>query len=234
MKRLTNAFALAVMLSVAAVSASAQDKLTAEVSADVVSSYIWRGQKLGDAAVQPGLSLGYKGFSLGAWGSVPVTNTEDSKEFDLTLSYTTGGLTVGVTDYYISGDGGRYFMYEAHRTLHTFEANVGYDFGILSVNAYVNFAGADGVNKDGDRAYSTYVQVDAPFKLGGLDWNATVGAVPTPTDFYADAHDFAVTNVSLSATKDVKLSNTFSLPVTLAVTANPSADKCYFTAAIHF
>ena len=50
------------------------------------------------------------------------------------------------------------------------------------------------VNKDGDRAYSSYFEVSAPFTLGGCDWTATVGAVPFASSFYADANGFAVTN----------------------------------------
>ena len=53
----------------------------------------------------------------------------------------------------------------------------------LAVNWYTNFAGNDGVNKDGDRAYSSYLELAAPFKLASLDWTATVGAVPFSTSF---------------------------------------------------
>ena len=47
----------------------AQDKVEASVGADLVSGYIWRGQDLGGVSIQPSLSVAYKGFSLGAWGS---------------------------------------------------------------------------------------------------------------------------------------------------------------------
>ena len=56
-----------------------------------------------------------------------------------------------------------------------------------------------------------------------------MGAVPTKTDFYADCENgFAVTNVSLKATKDIKITDTFSVPVFAAVNANPSTQKAYF------
>ncbi len=212
----------------------AQDKVEASVGADLVSTYIWRGQKLGDAALQPSLSLGYKGLSLGAWGSYGLVNQDDSKEFDLTLSYTVGGFHVGVTDYFIAGDGGRYFMYEAHRTNHTFEGNVGYDFGPVAIDWYTNFVGSDGVDDDGDRAYSSYFEISAPFRLGGLDWTAAVGMVPWETSFYADAGGFAVTNVTVKASKEIRITDHFSLPLFAAVTANPSASKAWLTAGISF
>lgn len=206
---------------------NAQDNVEAEVSADVVSKYIWRGQALGHAAIQPSASVSYKGLSLSAWGSYGIVESGE-EEFDLTLSYNVGGFTAGITDYFCSADA-RYFLYDAHSTAHTFEANIGYDFGPLSLNWFTNFAGADGVNKDGKRAYSSYFELAAPFKLGGLDWTATLGAVPYATDFYADANGFAVTNISLQATKDIKITDSFALPVFAAVNTNPSTQKAYFT-----
>ena len=81
----------------------AQDKVEASVGADLVSGYIWRGQDLGGVSVQPSLGISYKGFSLGAWGSVGFEST-DTKEFDLTLGYSIGGFSVSVTDYWFKSD----------------------------------------------------------------------------------------------------------------------------------
>ena len=48
----------------------AQENIETDISADLVSGYIWRGQDLGNVSIQPTLSVSYKGFSLSAWGSV--------------------------------------------------------------------------------------------------------------------------------------------------------------------
>ena len=141
-----------------------QDKVEASIGADIVSGYIWRGQDLGGVSLQPSASIAYKGFSLGAWGSVGIEST-DAKEFDLTLGYSTGGFSVSVTDYWFNTGAG-YFHYDAHNTAHVYEAQLGYDFGPVAVNWYTNFAGDDGVKGNGDRAYSSYISVAAPFKLG--------------------------------------------------------------------
>ena len=211
--------------------AVAQDEVEASIDADIVSDYIWRGQNLGNAAIQPGASVAYKGFSIAAWGSVGIADAADTEEFDLTAAYTIGGFNVGITDYWFN-TADKYFLYKGDGA-HTFEANVGYDFGVASVQVYTNFAGADGVNGNGDRAYSTYVEAAAPFKLGGLDWTATVGFVPTKTSFYADATDgFALTNLSLKAAKEIKITDSFALPVFAGITANPSANKAYFVFGI--
>jgi hypothetical protein len=207
-------------------SATAQYEVETTVSADVVSTYVWRGMECGSAAIQPTLGIGYKGLSLSAWGSYGLVDTHDAKEFDLTLAYSTGGFNIGITDYWFNTPEERYFLYDANKTSHIFEANIGYDFGPAAIQWFTNFAGNDGYNKDGKRAYSSYVELSAPFKLASVDWSAAVGAVPYATDFYG-VDGFAVTNVSLKATKDIKVTDSFSIPVFAQVAANPSTEKAY-------
>ena len=214
---------------VAGATAYAQDKIETTISGDIVSNYIWRGQDLGNVSVQPTIGVAYKGLSLSAWGSVGLTEASDTKEFDLTLSYTTGGFSIGITDYWFNeglDPDGRYFKYDAHGTNHLFEASIGYDFGPLALQWFTNFAGNDGVNKDGNRAYSSYVEASVPFHLGGVDWTAVAGAVPFATTSYGTT-GFAVTNLSLRATKDIKVTDTFSIPIFGQVTGNPCSQKAY-------
>jgi len=220
--------AIVLLAMATAQTANAQDNIEAEVSADVVSSYVWRGQEVGEAAIQPTLGVSYKGLSLSAWGSAPLKGGDELKELDLTLAYSTGGFNVGVTDYFCVKGSPKYFLYDSHETAHVFEANIGYDFGPVNLQWYTNFAGADGVNKDGKRAYSSYIEAKAPFALGGLDWEATVGAVPFATTFYEKANSFAVTDISLQATKDIKITDSFSVPVFAGIHTNPSTQRAAF------
>ena len=214
---------------IAGAAAYAQEKIETTVSADFVNQYIWRGQDLGNVSLQPTLGIGYKGLSLSAWGSVGLTAPDDTKEFDLTLAYTAGGFNIGITDYWFNAGldpENRYFKYDAHGTNHLFEANIGYDFGVASIQWYTNFAGNDGMNKDGERAYSSYVELSAPFKLATCDWEGAVGAVPFATTAYATS-GFAVTNVSVKATKDIRVTDSFSIPVFGQIAANPCSQKAY-------
>ena len=101
----------------------AQDKVETTIAADFVSQYIWRGLDLGDVSIQPTLGVGYKGLSLTAWGNVGLSNSSDTKEFDLTLAYTIGGFNIGITDYWFNlglDPENRYFKYDAHGTNHLF------------------------------------------------------------------------------------------------------------------
>lgn len=218
------------LLLIGATAVEAQEKkFDTTIAADVVNQYIWRGQDLGNVSLQPTLGVSYKGLSLTAWGSVGLTDSNDTKEFDLTLGYSTGGFNISITDYWFNAGldaENRYFKYDAHGTNHVFEATVGYDFGVASIQWSTNFAGNDGVNKDGKRAYSSYLEANVPFRLGGVDWTATAGAVPYATTSYATS-GFAVTNLSLKATKDIRVTDSFSIPLFGQVVANPCSQRAY-------
>ena len=220
---------LAALLLCGATAAKAQDEIETAICGDVVSNYIWRGQDLGSVSLQPTFGISYKGMSLAAWGSVGLTEATDAKEFDLTFSYTVAGLNIAITDYWFNSGldpDARYFKYDAHGTNHLFEAAVGYDFGKVCLQWYTNFAGNDGTNKDGKRAYSSYFEINVPFKLSAIEWTATAGAVPFATTYYGTT-GFAVTNLALKATKDIKVTDMFSVPVFAQVTANPCSQKAY-------
>ena len=222
------------VLGLVAGTATHAQEIETTIATDVVNEYIWRGQDLGNVSIQPTLGIGYKGLSLTAWGSVGLSEPLDTKEFDLTLGYTLGKLNVGITDYWFNAGLdplNRYLKYDAHGTNHLFEANVGYDFGVASVQWFTNFAGNDGANKDGERAYSSYLEVVVPFNIAMVDWTATAGAVPFATDFYGTS-GFAITNLSLRATKEIAVTNSFSIPVFAQVTTNPCSQKAYLAFGI--
>lgn len=211
----------------------AQEKVKANLGVDLVSGYIWRGQDLGNVSIQPSLSLEYKGFSLSAWGNVGFSK-EDTKEFDLTLGYQAKGFSVSVTDYWFNGGPG-YFHYGSNNTAHVFEAQIGYDFGYLAVNWYTNFAGNDGLNKKEKRAYSSYLNLSAPFRLGGLDWQAFIGATPWNTTFYnGGANGFEVTDIGIAANKEVAITERFSLPLFAKAIWNPSTEGAHFIVGVSF
>ena len=216
--------------SVATAGAQEEKKVSATLGVDFVNQYIWRGQNLGNVSLQPTLGVAWKGLSLSAWGSVGF-DKDDTKELDFTLSYSKKGFNVGVTDYWFSE--GSYFQYKAHKTTHIWEGFVGYDFGFLSATWYTNFAGNDGLNGSGNRAYSSYFELKAPFRLAKLDWMGTVGIVPWRTTSYG-TNDFACTNVSLRATKNFLIKQKYHLPVYAGLTSNPCSGKFYFVFGVAF
>lgn len=214
--------------------AKAQDKVEASVGADLVSGYIWRGIDCGGVSIQPTLSVGYKSLSLTAWGSVGF-DKKDTKELDLTLGYTIGGFSAAITDYwfapYADEEKVGYFKYGAHNTQHTFEGTLAYDFGPVALSWNTYFAGADYTKENGNRAYSTYIGISAPFKLASLDWTVEAGFTPWEGD-YSDK--FNVTNLTLMAAKDIKITQSFALPVFAQLTFNPYTQGTYFVFGLSF
>ena len=209
--------------------ALAQEKVAATLQADLVSQYVWRGQLLGHAAVQPTLGIGWRGFSLSATGNAGLVKADDVREVDLEARYTFGGFSLCVTDYWVA-DGNPYFHY-APGTAHTFEATLGYDFGFASLAWSTNFAGSDGVNPAGATAYSSYLEAKAPFSLGGVDWEAALGMVPFATDYYG-VNGFSVVNVALTASKALVETEHFRMPLSASLVVNPAAGQTYLVAGL--
>ena len=166
--------------------------------------------------------------------SVQHVRTKFEIEYGTSIEDFLDSVYLAGADYWFDG-GPEYFHYGAHNTSHVFEAQVGYDFGPLAVNWYTNFAGADGVKANGDRAYSSYFSIAAPFKLGGLDWSAEIGATPWETSFYNNgASGFEVSNICLGASKEIKITDSYSLPVFAHAICNPATEGAYFVFGISF
>jgi hypothetical protein len=116
-----------------------------KLSADVVSSYVWRGGELGDSsAIQPALSYTFPGLGIvvGAWGSYGIKDTDGSryKETDLYVTVPAGPFSMTVTDYYVSTNTSRTFDFSSTGP-NVVECSVGYAKDNLSLLAAINVAG---------------------------------------------------------------------------------------------
>ena len=223
-------FTLVIVLTTSAIKAQ---EVEFSLGTDIVSSYVWRGAYQTSAAVQPAMGISVSGFSLSAWGSIPVIG--EAKEVDFTASYEIGGLSLAITDYWWAGEGAyKYFMYESKRTEHVFEATLGYTLPIekfpLSISWNTMFAGGDYL-ADGDRAYSSYAEVSLPFKIKTVDLGLTMGVNPWESNY---AEDFSVLHIGLKAAKELKITDSFSLPVSGEVIVNPRYEDIFFVFGVSF
>ena len=201
------------------------------INADFVSSYMWRGMKCGNAAVQPTLGITMGGFTLSAWGSTEFRN--ENNEIDLTLEYQFKRLTLNVTNYFEQSEEEPfdYFNYAAHSSGHTFEAGAGYTISEkfpLTASWYTVFAGNDYREND-KRAWSSYCELSYPFNVKGVDLAIEAGFTPWE-GMYADK--FNVVNIGLSATKELKFTKSFSLPISGKFIVNPHENQVYFVFGI--
>ncbi|MBM4029077.1 MAG: hypothetical protein FJ280_27325 [Planctomycetes bacterium] len=95
---------VAVVLSAMVTVACAEDKVSVGVTADVFSKYVWRGQNIvDDWVLQPGASVGYKGFTGSVWGNMDlageVVGGGRFNEIDLALDYSNTLPGVDVLSY---------------------------------------------------------------------------------------------------------------------------------------
>lgn len=224
MKNVRKRIAILVIIMTSICLASGSKAQEVSFGADLVSNYVWRGEKLGNASFQPSVFAGYKGFSLTAWGSTDFTG--DALELDLTAGYSIGGLSLAITDYFATTDVNSqpYFKYKAGHG-HVFEGTAAYTFGekvplTLSWNTY--FAGTDNTYQSHD--YSTYIEAAYAFSLWSVNMHAEIGLTPWK-GAYADG--FNVVNIGIGASKEIPLSSKFSLPVFTKVIFNPAANKAF-------
>lgn len=224
---------MTVLISVSLYAQEDEKKSPFSLGADVVSSYVWRGSKIGTGPnVQPWLKFSTGGFTLGAWGSTSFHFDTDVAEMDLYTSYAFGfGLTVGLTDYYYQST--PYFQYQGDTASHAFEINVAYTLKNLSVsgNYIINDASKGGpANKPGGG--DMYFEADYAFKNFGVFLGAGNGWHTTYKDNGDDV--FAVCNVGIKAAKELKITDKFSLPVTGALSVNPDKEQLNLVIGISF
>ncbi len=187
---------------------------------DIYSSYIWRGAKFGEGpAFQPYVEYSTGDFAIGAWGSVNSSSTE-SMEMDLYASYSIGAVSLTLTDYYFGGD------WTEYKSMHYLEPSIGVSLGDFSFTGAYMFLPEDGDAKFGKNG-DTYLE--AGYSFGSVDLALGAG-----DGQYTDNGDFKICNISLGTSKEVKVTDSWSLPVSGSVILNPSTGGFFITAGISF
>ena len=239
---------MALFLSSTIVWAEDEGKCDFSVGADFVSSYVWRGILWAGTSIQPAMGLTAGGFSIGAWGSVDVAGNGFGgyKEVDLTTSYSFGNLTAGFFNYWASLEGEYNYFDYSKNTVHLLEANLSYTFDPFPLTLGWNtiIAGADHYmdkNEKSKRAFSTYVEATYVFSIKEVNLEAAVGASPWKSstlytsDFLRSGTDgFAVVNVALTASKDIKITDKYSLGIFGQLAFNPAKEDAFFVFGIKF
>lgn len=235
-----------VFLFIATFLCKAQDRNSFKINTqgDVVSSYIWRGMYQSGAAVQPTLSIDSKHFSLTAWGSADITG-QGHKETDITASYSIKRITLFLSDYWWAGQSGiynnrkngenNYFHFDNHNTDHILEAGLSYTIPVeeipLSLSWYTMLWGADKKSDDNlklKNAYSSYGEINCPFVLHNTNLLTTIGFSPFESPSNYKNKSFAVTNISVKASKEIQITDKFSLPIFSQVIWNPNREDVHF------
>jgi uncharacterized protein (TIGR02001 family) len=185
------------------------------VGADIYSNYVWRGSKLGTGpAFQPSVKFISGGFTLGVWGSFDANGYAETDPY---ISYSFPfGISLGLTDYYYPGL--ELFDVSDSTGSQALEINVGFTKGGLSLSAnyIVNEAGG-ALSSGGD----TYFQAGYAFEKLNISIGAGNGW------HTADPDKFAVCHIAVGTSKTIKITDTFSVPVSGSVILNPDKEQLY-------
>jgi hypothetical protein len=219
--------------------------LSLSVNADLVSRYIWRGINVNDAFnIQPALTLSVSGFSFGFWGSYALTNNLDynsyGQELDTWLGYNfafENGISISaiVTDYYFPNAGipwGNWDNYDDPDGpgAHTIETGLllkGPNAFPISLSGYVAVYNDEGNNTYFEASYpATVAEVALNFFVG-----ASAGSEENP--IYG-TENFNVINIGVKASKSVKITEDYSLPVFTSFIMNPRSEIAYLVFGLTF
>jgi hypothetical protein len=190
-----------------------ETKSSVTATADFVSSYIWRGSKFGNGpAIEPTVKFTSGGFTVGAWGNYCFSDNE-ADETDFFASINFGKVNLGLSKYYFVGTS--FFKTDNH----AFEVNGGLSLGNFSLSANYILNEAAGA-KGGD----TYIE--ASLTAGNVNIFAGAG-----NGWYTPTSNFNLCNVGLKVSRNIAITDRFTLPISGSLILNPATEQLFLVAA---
>jgi len=191
------------------------------IGADIFSNYVWRGTKFGTGpAVQPNISLSSDVFTIGVWGSFDASGYSEADPY-LYFSFPFG-LTLGLTDYYYPG----LSLFDATKEngSHALELNLNYTLaGLgLSANYIINEAGGAG-----SKGSDLYFQAGYDFEYFSL-------FAGTGNGWHTSDGEFDICNIGIGTSKEISVTETFSIPVKGQIILNPDREQLTLVAGFSF
>ena len=182
-----------------------------DLGADIQSRYVWRGIQLGGASpsIQPYAEYATGKFTFGAWGAYSLGGTNTAQELDLYLVFDFNkSFSLSITDYFFPADGtgnNNNYLDLGSSTGHVYEAAL--SFGgtksfPIGISVATNFAGAS--------TGSTYIELSYETNSGV---NLFAGGVFGDDDGYYFTTGSGLINLGISKSKEIKITETFTLPV---------------------
>lgn len=206
-----------------------QSKAQISLGADIYCRYIWRGIDFGNSpSFQPYISYQIDGLKIGAWGSYRISNSSSSNysESDIWASYSyssnIGNISAIFTDYYFPYTNLKYFNYNGSgKGAHTLETEIIYsrdDKLPIKFSTYYYF------HNYVDN--SIYLQLDFLFSVSTFNFDLFPGASPQECAWYG-TDKFEFINLGLTATKQIEITDNFSIPFNISYIKNPNIEVSY-------
>lgn len=216
-------------------------KSNLDLGADFKSRYIWRGINLGGntPSIQPYIEYSFaKGWALGTWGAFSF-GEQATQEVDLYLSYTLPNelFSFMLTDYFFpdySVRNGGYFDLDDNsgHVLELMAAFNGTDSFPIGISIASNLIGAD-KDEDGDQAFSTYIEASYGTNISDyVDLSLFIGVVIGNKGGYYGNDESGLINLGITASKSLKITDKFSLPIDASFIMNPAEGNVFMVFGI--
>ena len=241
---------IALMLALPAV-ARAQDAgedegaVTVGASADLVSSYVWRGIQYSNRAnLQPSVWLDKGAWELGTWGSHEFKGDDGFHEQDFWLTYSLpeasiGSLAVTLNDYFSTQDSqhNRFLDYSGVENCsadegvgdpprcgtgnHTLEVVGSYSAPTVPIGLMVAY------NFYNDPENALYSEASFTPEVAGFELGLTAGGVLRKSEWYYGVDKASFTNLGASIGRSLEMAS-FSIPLSAQIIRNPFLEETYY------
>jgi hypothetical protein len=244
-----------------AVPGFSQEESKVHAGVDLMSRYVWRGMNLGGSSpsIQPCLKFDfmsgntYHSLSTGFWGAYTFSNTA-GQEVDMFIVYSFKEfLSLTLTDYFAPGvdfssEGGNFFNYDKDSTSHVLEGTISFNGTKkipLTLLFAMNFYGNDArrMNSDGSSGkifMSNYLEAGYKITISDIALNFFIGATLNKPDnekgevgYYGNT-SAGVINLGLKASREIVITETFTVPVQASLSANPESGDIFFVFGFSF
>ena len=214
-------------------------------------------------SIQPYASIAASNLEIGFWGAYSLGGENPFQEMDFYIGYTflKDMMTFTFTDYYFPNEAAtyNYFEFAKDSTGHIFETMLSFNGTEklpLSFSAAVNVYGADAAKIESDNTsadfntktgiqYSTYFELGYANSFKGVDYNIFTGftlASPqeedTATGYIGETGLYGskagLVNVGFSLTREMKITDNFSLPVHSSFIVNPDTKRAFLLFGVSF
>jgi len=209
------------------------------VGTDFVSRYIWRGIDLGSntPSLQPTIELTTGGLTAGFWGAYSLSDPAGLNEIDIYASYSielaeSGNLSLGITDYTNPNSGtkiGNFNNYDDPEGpgAHFIELNVAYSGPesmplTLSFNYFLYNVANNPI----------YFQVGYDTSIKDVSLSLFLGLTPGDDDGYYGVTEFSIINLGFTASKEIKITESFSLPLFGSIILNPATEDLFYVLGV--
>lgn len=213
-------------------------------STDIVSRYIWRGSEYGrfnnnqnSPHIQPTGALSITlnsdiSFSLGFWGSYGFSGDYSESDLYVNTYIPSEVIDISITlnDYFYPMYGLKFSNLDGDgKGAHTLEGNIIFSSKKLPLKLMIS----NNIHNDLPGDNSLYIELGYLIKLNHSNLEFIAGIAKGPSIWHSiSSNNFEFINIGINAKKDIKITESFSIPVSFSWIYNHHKKVSYLVAKL--